>query len=56
VVQQEGFQRAGRAIQGHMQANAAHSLLQVSALDGDGDNGFALGPAAAPAAALATDE
>lgn len=56
VVQQEGFQRVGRAIQGHMQANATHSLLHLSALHGHGDNGFALGPAAALAGALAADD
>ena len=39
-----------------MQANAPHSLADVSALDGDRYDGFAFGPTASFAGALATNE
>ena len=39
-----------------MQTNATHSLFNVSSLNGDSNNGFALGTAASFAGLLAADE
>lgn len=56
VIENEGFQRVRRAIQGNMQANATHSLFNLSALDGYSDNCFTFSSSAAFAGLLCADK
>ena len=56
IVENEVFQGIPGTVQGDMNANATHSFLEVSALNGERHNGFAPGPTAALAGTLTTDK
>ena len=56
MMENEGLKGIGGTVQGHVQTNAPHSFLHVSAFHRHGDDGFPMGTAAAGAGFLATDE